>query len=120
MPPISDPRSDAAMGMMRGGSPEEDPLAGLDLGQPPGGEGDLDSALVSLERAIEGKPTDIKEEIMTHVEAIREVASKDTGEGAQPSEEPVPPGASEVPPPLPGGPSPVGGGPGAGLLGLGG
>lgn len=78
-------RQSAAGGLMReapesgaGLSPEEGPSAEM---MPPemGEGGDVEGALAMLEQAIAGMDEKIAEEIREHANAIREIATKDTG-----------------------------------------
>ena len=88
-------RAQAAGGMMREGGGELPPEAGLEeeLGAPPAA--DLEGSLAGVEAALEGlDPTDA-EEARTHVNAIREIASR--AESPEMPEEPVAP-EGELPP----------------------
>jgi hypothetical protein len=88
---------------------EEMPPEGMPGEEMPPEEGqpqDLDTALGTVENALEGLPPEAAEEIRIHLNAIREVAAKAgaTG-GAMPGMEaaaPEPAGAA----PMPGGPAP--------------
>ena len=82
----------AAAESMAGPEPEADPLAGLDMGAPAGG--DIEGAIAGLESALASLPPEAQEEIRAHVEAIREIASR--------SAEAPPPEAAGMPG-LPGG-----------------
>ena len=92
------------MPMDEGMPPEGMP--GEEMPPEEGGAQDLDTALGSVENALEGLPPEAGEEIRIHLNAIREIAAKAgaTG-GAMPGQEaaaPEPVGA----PPLPGSPAP--------------
>lgn len=72
-------RADAAGGMMRGEEPidpsammPEEPMA-------PDQPADLDGALAGVEAAIGALGPEVQDEIRTHIEAIREAASRDVG-----------------------------------------
>jgi hypothetical protein len=97
------------------GMPADSGPALADPGMPPGGgepdaddagagsSVDIDSALAGVEAAIEGMPEDAAREIRTHLEAIKDIASREQGSeigrkailGEQ--EAPMPPGATDIP-----------------------
>ena len=100
-----DARSAAAEGMMGGGAgldagmPDPGMMAPEDGGgMPPPPGGDLEGALAGVEAALEGMPPEQAEEIRGHLNAIRDVAAKDTGPAmAAEDTPPPPPGGDEIP-----------------------
>lgn len=82
-------------------APEDPSMPPPDAGMPPGGpEGapeapDIDSALSGVEAAIQGFSEDAAREIRTHIEAIKDIASKEGGDGSGATQD----GALTEPPP---------------------
>lgn len=97
-------RAQAAGGMLGQGEPPPPPMPEAG-GMPPEAEGappamDLEGALAGVEAALEGMPPEMAEEARSHVNAIREIASKDVGPAMAAEAEP-PPGPEGGAEPLP-------------------
>lgn len=98
MPGLKDAASMAALDSpIPAGMP---PLAPEDMA-PPGGPpmpgGGIEDGIAMIEGALEGAPPDLAEEARTHVNALREIATKIGGEGAPPPDEEAP-SQEEIPP----------------------
>jgi hypothetical protein len=50
---------------------------------------DLETALAGVDAALEGMGEDVAREVRSHIEAIREIASRESGEAPAPEEAPA-------------------------------
>ena len=108
MPRLKDAASMAALDSpMPGGMPPMDPamMGGMPPeGAPPGGGGDIESALATIESSLAGAPPDKAEEIRSHINAIRDISASMAGAEQPPPTEEETPNPDEMPPVSEGGP----------------
>lgn len=84
------------------GLPPDAQAPAPEAGAPPGDEPDIDSALSGVEAAIQGYSEDSAREIRTHLEAIKDIASRE--DGREESQEQLAAGQqdpSQAPPDMP-------------------